>query len=340
MTRLSTLQAILSVVLAFSLGFACKQQAPAKKSGAKETDNTLDSTTPTTPTDTEPTDTSTDDEEEDDCEATSSSEEDEEETTAEDEETDDEILLRKKVRTAKAAPAPKAPTTTNTRTKLALADDVTYEDVESILKDKCVTCHNGDGDGDDPDLSTYSKAKANGDAIKASVASGDMPKTGKLTSSEKSKIQDWVDGGMVESASDDEEEDDTSSGCDDDEEEDDGSFDKESAFEELLNPKKLKECHDDGKVYDRGKDACHRSTIADSYDCSVSGIVKKFKSLGVTLKTSGDKISDFEDFEVDQCGEYKGEPVIFFYQKVDSAADEVTLKVKLLCKKNSPACER
>jgi hypothetical protein len=47
---------------------------------------------------------------------------------------------------------------------------------------------------------------------------------------------------------------------------------------------------------------------------------------------------DTDGYEIDQCGEYKNEPVVLFYKKEDSNTEELKLKIRKLCKKGSEAC--
>lgn len=345
MERLTQLAVLCAFFLASALAPGCKQQAPEKKASPKGADANPISPLPTpTPSSDDSDDDGGDDEDDDDpCKNDSSNDSEDDEDDEDDEDSDDDFELRSK--TASRG--------------LSLVDSVTYEDIESIIEKKCLTCH--DTGGTSPILSTYSKVKNKASSIETEIDDS-MPPSGstKLTSTEKQKIRDWIADGKLEkpeadsssdgsSSEDDEDDEDddssSSSDCDDDDDEDeddddDAGFDKDSAFKELLNPKKLTECHEDGKVYDRGKEKCHISSIAKSFDCSVDGIVKKFKASGITLKTSSGKLEGFEEYEVDQCGEYKDDPVVFFYKKVESTDDEVALSIKILCKKGSPACER
>lgn len=352
MERLTRFFVLIALFVATAVSPGCKQKA-AEKKGSSKSDNAV--VTPPNPTPTTPTDDDTDDDDEPDdpCENTSTSDDDDE-TDDEDDEDEDFELRGKSAAKGKSTKS-KTAKSKSAKRGFNLVDSVTYEDIESIIDKKCLSCH--DSGGTSPILDTYAKVKSKASSIQSEIDDGTMPPSGstKLTSSEKTKIADWITDGKLETAEDssddedtttDEDDEDTSSGCDDDDaddevdEDDDTGFDKDEAFQELLNPKKLKECHEDGKVYDRGKEKCHISSIAKSFDCSVEGIVKKFKASGITLKTSGDKLDGFEDYEVDQCGEYKSDPVVFFYKKVDSAADEIGLSIKVLCKKNSPACAR
>lgn len=311
MVRLPIL-ALALIVLFGTAGCKAKEDKGKSEKDAAEVSPSPSPASSSSPT-TEPEDT------EDDCDKTSDADEE-----------GDDLSLRGK----------------NKAKGFKLASDVTYEDVAPIFESKCLSCHAaGATKPAKPDLSTYAKAKAKATAIKNAIVDGSMPPSGKLSSSDKTKIKDWVAGGMLEQGSD--QDDDEMSGggsdCDDTDESkedvDDSSGDRAEILEELLNPAKLKECKDQGLVYDRGKDACHISTIA-TFDCSIDGITKKFKEVGVTLRVSGGKVAGFEDYEIDQCGEHKKEPVIFFYKKVDDVEGEVTLKIKILCKAGSAACVR
>lgn len=251
---------------------------------------------------------------------------------------------------------------------------VTYTDIRRIIKDSCLSCHDVGGSAE-PVLASYDDVSQHARSIVSEIKGGTMPpsRNMKVSSSDLRKISDWISDGKKESSSSDSESDfseedsdwslKSSDDCDDgDLAEDDSDSDsdsvsdggsisgsatpdptlaKEAAMKELLNPKNLDECHTDGKVYDRGKDKCHISSIAKSFDCSVDGVVKKFQALGITLKTSAGKLIGFEDYTVDQCGEYNGDPVVFFYKELeDSETGDVGISVKVLCKKNSPACQR
>lgn len=83
------------------------------------------------------------------------------------------------------------------------SQQVTYEGfVKGWLEEKCTSCH--DSDGDEPDLTTYEKAKKNGKAILASIQDEEnpMPKGGKLPpKATVDKIKAWVDAGMPKSGS-------------------------------------------------------------------------------------------------------------------------------------------
>lgn len=83
------------------------------------------------------------------------------------------------------------------------SQQVTYEGfVKGWLEEKCTSCH--DSDGDEPDLTTYDKAKKNGKAILASIQDEEnpMPKGGKLPpKATVDKIKSWVNAGMPKSGS-------------------------------------------------------------------------------------------------------------------------------------------
>lgn len=251
-----------------------------------------------------------------------------------------------------------------------LADKVTYEgDVKGILGKYCTSCHGAGGKS--PDLSSYSAAKSAAQSAVDSIDAGDMPKGGgTVASGDLTKLKQWITDGKPEKATtstdtktsttsddsdsdNDNDSDNSSSGgqssddCDktntssSTDTETDGT-DLDDAWQELLNPPALKECHDQNKVYDRGKQKCHKSTIATSYECTPQGIKDKFKKLAVTVNISADgkTIAGFEGYDIDQCGEFENQPVVFFYKKVEGSTDEVKLEIKMLCKKGSAACER
>jgi hypothetical protein len=216
------------------------------------------------------------------------------------------------------------------------------DDIEEILQDNCLSCHDGSKDG--PDLSTYSQAKDEADHIKEQIKSGDMPKEGSLSSSDKNKILDWIEADMPRDAGGS-----SSSDCgndgdvdgdedsdDDDDDDDDNDHDSVSGWEEFLNPPKLKSCKDDGKIFDRIEEECHKAKIA-KFDCKRSAIIGAFKDVGVSVATQLDKM-DSDGYEIDQCGEYDGDPIVLFYKKETGDDDELKLKIRKICKLNSPAC--
>jgi hypothetical protein len=227
------------------------------------------------------------------------------------------------------------------------------DDIKKIFESKCIQCHSGNDEL--ADLTSYSEAKKLTSSIKSEINSATMPPTDEtpLSSSEKEKILKWVTGGALQSSSSSNSSSSNSSnndcgdsnggdGGDDnnsDDNSDDGSDDNSSVsgWDEFLNPTKLKECKDSGKIYDRSLDKCHRAKIATAYECTRSGIVSKFKSLGINIASQMDTM-DTDGYEIDQCGEYKNEPVVLFYKKEDSNTEELKLKIRKLCKKGSEAC--
>lgn len=228
-----------------------------------------------------------------------------------------------------------------------IASDPNYDDdIKSIFSDKCVSCHASE---DDYPLDTYEKSKSLKTKIGEQVESGDMPPKNKtkLTSSEKSTIQKWVDSGALESATTDEnDEDDDDKDDDDDKKKDDCDDDEDddkkdkigtaADWDELLKLKEVAKCKEKDFIFDRLKETCHKAKIA-SFECSKTGVLKAFKDLSIDVETQYD---DFvgDGFKIDQCGEYNKEPVVLFYKKKEEN-NELKLLIKKLCKKGSDACD-
>jgi hypothetical protein len=254
-----------------------------------------------------------------------------------------------------------------------LASDPNYEDdISSILKDKCETCHSG---SDPYAMDSYKKAKKLKNKIKSQISSGDMPPENKspLTSKEKTAIKDWVTAGAPETSDDagsgeeeeeegeeeeeeeegeedekEEDEDSTSStsDCDDDKKEDDdkdeddddgeNSGDNTAGWDELLKKKEVEKCKDKGKIFDRLTETCHKAKVA-GFSCDKSGIEGEFKKVGVNVSS---QISGFlsDGYSIDQCGEFSNEPIVLFYKK-ETVKEELKLLIKKLCKKGSAACD-
>jgi hypothetical protein len=350
-------------ILTFSLlllPVSCKQQEKAKKKPVS--DNATPEYTPPQ----ERPETEVPKEETDDCEKDKKKEDDK----AEDDE-DAELDLRltgtgknenkEKIRSAKAAQSTPTSVASMNRGFGLLASDPNYDDdISSILKDKCESCHAG---SDKYALDTYKKAKALKDKIKSEVASGDMPPKDKspLTSTEKTAIKNWVTAGAPESSEEDEGEDegeegeggeddekeednDSSSDCDeeskddkDDEEKDSDNVNASAAdWDELLKKKEVEKCKDKGKIFDRLTETCHKAKTAE-FSCDKSGIEAAFKKVGINVSS---QVSTFvsDGYSIDQCGEFSNEPIVLFYKK-ETIKDEIKLLIKKLCKKGSSACD-
>lgn len=243
-----------------------------------------------------------------------------------------------------------------------LASKVYFTDIKAVIKDKCLECHASDAESDKkkkPYLEKYSEVKSAKAKIATLVESSDKhPEDGtQLTKKEKEKITQWVEDGALEkeeSSSDDDgggssgkddcegdgkdakKDDDGKDGKDDDD--DDGKDDNASAWEDLINPVKMKKCKEDDLLYDRAGEKCHRAKIATSYKCTRSDIIDRFKALNVNITSQMDQF-DTEGYVIDQCGEYKDEPIVYFYKKGEESGDELKLQVRKICKKNSAACD-
>lgn len=68
------------------------------------------------------------------------------------------------------------------------------KDVKPIIDANCVSCHGPNT----PNLTTFENIKANASSLKEEVVSGRMPIGGSLTTTEISKIVDWVDAGALD----------------------------------------------------------------------------------------------------------------------------------------------
>ncbi len=348
---------------------SCKQQEAAKKAPASD-NASPEITAPLDRPETTPAK-----EEREDCEKDAKKDEhDDEEDDEVEEDEDDELDLRltgsskttkkkKNTKTAKTTKVKKpAPTTVTSvlRGFGLLASDPNYDDdISSIFKDKCESCHSGTNKNA---LDTFKKAKALKDKIKSEVASGNMPPEEKspLTSSEKTAIKNWVAAGAPESSDDSEEaedeeeededkedEDEEHSDCDEkeeqedeDQDEDDDDTTKPSAadWDELLKKKEVEKCKDKGKIFDRLNETCHKAKIAE-YSCNKAGIVAEFKKVGVNVSSQlDDFMGSSNKYIIDQCGQHNNEPIVLFYKK-ETVKEELKLLIKKLCKKGSSACD-
>jgi mono/diheme cytochrome c family protein len=77
----------------------------------------------------------------------------------------------------------------------------TYEDdIQPLLKQKCLSCHSGD---QKPDLSSYDLAKKWADDIYKEVKAGTMPtaKKDRLSDAQVATVKSWIDGGHRKTAS-------------------------------------------------------------------------------------------------------------------------------------------
>lgn len=230
-------------------------------------------------------------------------------------------------------------TSTDATGGIGLTGQITYDNtIRTILQDKCVTCHTTGSVVNFPD---FASAKANATRI-IGVMNGSprqMPPADRpqLTADEKSKFQQWINGGLLQN--------DTTTGgtttdCTDQNpvvSTDPVIDDSDDLWDDLINPDGLDTCRTQGKVYERSKDACHRASIATTFQCTQQGIVDKFKSIGINVAPDVTGLLQ-SGFVIDQCGEVGADPVVLFYKKVEGQ-EELKLQIKRLCKKGSNLCE-
>jgi hypothetical protein len=326
------------LVVFMMMPVSCKEPAKAsKKSGGSQNANPETDSPATRP---DPVEEPEEEEEEEDdkdtkkdkCKNKTSDDKDDKDEKDDDEDEGIELRLTGGKTTAKKSKRK------STVASFALLATVNYkDDIESIFSDKCVSCHSGD---DKYALDTYTKAKKIKDDILSEVDSGKMPPKNKapLTSAEKKAIKDWVNDGAPESSSssstDDEDEDEDEK--DEDDCDDDDNNGSAADWDDLLKSKEVEKCKDDGKIFDRLAEKCHKAKIA-SFDCSKSGVVAKFKESGINVGTQYEQfISD--GYQLDQCGEYNKDPIVLFYKKKEEK-EELKLLIKKLCKKGSAACD-
>jgi len=235
------------------------------------------------------------------------------------------------------------PTTTTTGTTLGVTQ-VTYDvDVKTILDTSCATsgCHITGATL--PDLTTYAGAQASASSIVSDVNNGVMPMTGQLVSADIAKLNQWLTDGALQDPTTGT----STSNCGgttttdttgvttaDTTTADTSTTD--DPWQDLLNPPALEQCHQQGKIYDRAKQTCSLANIATSYQCTHAGIVDRFKKLNVNAET---QLSQFEQqgYQIDQCGEYNNEPVVFMVKKVDDT-DVLKLQIKRLCRTTTTIC--
>lgn len=307
---------------------ACKESAPPAKSDAKEEEentNTQTNSSTYTPTETQTaTDTSP-------CTAsTSSSSDSDTSTDSGGSEGDDPFALTGKAKAKASA-----------KRSFGLTSTVSYDsDIKSLLSANCTSCHRSGGDK--PDLSSYSAAKSALSASISSVEADRMPKSSPLSSSDKQKLKDWQSAGAPESSS-------TSSSTDTDTDTDSSSRSTDcgsgsstddevgDGYYDLVNPPELQECKDKGKVFDRKAGECHKAKVAE-FSCDKAGILAAFKKVGVNADS---KLSDItgDGYQIDQCGMYENEPIVYFTKQGESTGDSVSLKIKKLCKPTAEVCK-
>lgn len=106
------------------------------------------------------------------------------------------------------------------------------------------------------------------------------------------------------------------------------------------------QCQDAGYIFNRlespAKGRCTKIPVAQSYQCNAESIHHKFKSVGVDLPlifiNESYKLEEFADFDIDQCGEVNGFPIVILIRKEIEESSDLSFEVKSLCKKDSPAC--
>jgi len=233
---------------------------------------------------------------------------------------------------------------------LALVNTVNYnDDIKPLITSACIQCHaNASSNGA---LDTFSAVSALAseslDRINRTGA-GKMPPSTQLSLADRRKFQDWVDGNKPETrpAS-------GSSGSgsgsrtEDDEEEDDGDCEDgigggdgdgsgsgsgsgsgtEKDWAEVLNPPKLKECHDQGKVFDRrGSGSCHVARRETT--CTKDSAIALLGN-GPAARDRVNQTLGSDGFELDQCGKDGTRGFVFFYKK-SSDAESTMLQIRVL----------
>jgi hypothetical protein len=257
---------------------------------------------------------------------------------------------------------------------LSLVGDLSWEgEIKDISDRKCVGCHSGN---EYPDMRDFEKVKSAKSAILAAISgnSPSMPKNSELSSGDMSDFSAWLNGDMAETSADnisngdsnnsgdnldrdsqdDSQVDNNYSDCEtannsnsagsgreqnnDDDDDDDDTDDNTDVivadWDDLINPDEFKKCKDKDKLYDRAKKECHKASIASSYGCDWNGLKSAFQ--GVSIDSELDRIRD-DEFEIDQCGTFRDDPIIFFIKKSEDG-DTMSLKIRKLCKTGSDAC--
>jgi uncharacterized membrane protein len=95
-----------------------------------------------------------------------------------------------------AAPIAPAPPSAPTCARPAATCDaaVSYDDVASILRTRCLGCHARGGDAEEHDLSTQVTLRAHASAVRARVTACAMPPRGvpALTDDEATAVLRWI----------------------------------------------------------------------------------------------------------------------------------------------------
>jgi hypothetical protein len=115
------------------------------------------------------------------------------------------------------------------------------------------------------------------------------------------------------------------------------STDTAQALSALLNPQGLVDCRNLGKVYDRANQVCTQVPLASDYQCNDAGVEGVFQRAGINVQST---IQGYEQsgFQIDQCGELNGDPLVYFILPSTQPDGTVALQIKKLCKQGSPAC--
>jgi hypothetical protein len=108
-------------------------------------------------------------------------------------------------------------------------------------------------------------------------------------------------------------------------------------FDDLINPPAFTQCKAQGFVFDRTQSVCRQVKIATSYSCNDQGIIEAFQKAGVGIQGNLQQVES-AGFQIDQCGELNGDPVVYFLMKDTSDPDAIKVQIKKLCKQGSPAC--
>jgi hypothetical protein len=98
------------------------------------------------------------------------------------------------------------------------------------------------------------------------------------------------------------------------------------AYDKVLKPAKLTECHEQNLLYDRRTKDCHVAALGTTFKCDWAGVKAGFKDFAPeeTLQ----KLED-EKWQVDQCGTQDGNPVIFLIL-AETSDGFLNLSIKVL----------
>lgn len=241
---------------------------------------------------------------------------------------------------------------------LALTAELNWEDdIQKIVKKECSSCH---GTSANTVIVTYSDVKKISEDILDSIqgSNKDMPQGSEMDSEDVKSFTAWLKGDMKESSeaeqddkvnaddkattsinsdstdcstkTDNPPEDDAVdtgivTGNDDDEDDDDD-------WKASLNTEEFKKCKDEGKIFDRAKDECNKAAIATNFECTWEGVKVVFAKNDIENEIDAAKDAGYE---LDQCGEYKGEPIIYMLKKAKNDKNEDVLRRRKACFKGS-----